>query len=47
MVAKGVGEALHLPIVVVDTEVVLNKAPEGGIDVEGTSFMVAKEVILQ
>jgi hypothetical protein len=46
-VSEGVGEALHLSIVVIDAEVTLNKAPESGIDVEGTSFTVAKEVVLQ
>jgi hypothetical protein len=46
-VGEGVGEALHLPAVIVDAEVTLNKAPEGGIDVEGAGFMVAEEVVLQ
>jgi hypothetical protein len=46
-VSEGVGEALHLSTVVVDAEVTLNKAPESGIDVEGTGFTVAKEVVLQ
>jgi hypothetical protein len=41
-----VGEALHLPTVVVDAEIVLNEAPEGGIDVEGASFMVVEKVVL-
>jgi hypothetical protein len=46
-VGEGVGEALHLPAVIVDAEVTLNKAPEGGIDVEGAGFVVAEEVVLQ
>jgi hypothetical protein len=46
-VREGVGEALHLPIVVVDAEVALNEAPKGGIDVEGAGFAVAEEVVLQ
>jgi hypothetical protein len=46
-VRKGVHEALHLSIVAVDAEVALNKALEGGIDVEGAGFMVAEEVVLQ
>jgi hypothetical protein len=45
-VGEGVGEALDLLIVVVDSEVTLNEAPEGGIDVEGMGFMVAEEVVL-
>jgi hypothetical protein len=32
--------------VVVDAEVTLNEAPEGGVHVEGVSFAVAKEVVL-
>jgi hypothetical protein len=46
-VDEGVNEALYLSIVVVDAEVTLNEAPEGGVDVEGTSFAVAKEVVIQ
>jgi hypothetical protein len=46
-VGEGVDEALHLPTVVIDAEVALHEAPEGGIDVEGAGFMVAKEVVLQ
>jgi hypothetical protein len=46
-VGEGVGEALHLSTVVNDAEVTLNKAPEVGIDVEGVSFAVAEEVVLQ
>jgi hypothetical protein len=46
-VGEGVDEALHLPTVVVDAEVALNEASKGGIDVEGTSFMVVEEVVLQ
>jgi hypothetical protein len=46
-VGEGVGEALHLSTVVVDTEVILNEAPEGGIDVEGAVFMVVEKVVLQ
>jgi hypothetical protein len=46
-VGEGVDEALYLLTVVVDTEVALNKAPEGGVDVEGTGFTVAEEVVLQ
>jgi hypothetical protein len=46
-VGKGVGEAPRLPTVIVDTEVAQNEALEGGVDVEGTCFMIAKEVILQ
>jgi hypothetical protein len=45
-VGEGVSEALHLPIVVVDAAVMLNEALEGGIDVEGAGFLVAKEVVL-
>jgi hypothetical protein len=44
-VGEGVSEALHLPIVVVDAEVMLNEALEGGIDVEGAGFLVAREVV--
>jgi hypothetical protein len=44
-VGEGVGEALHLPTVVVDAEVALNEALEGGVDVEGTSFVIAEEVV--
>jgi hypothetical protein len=32
-VGEGVGEALHLPIVVIDAEVTMNEALEGGVDV--------------
>jgi hypothetical protein len=46
-VSKGVDKALHLLIVVVDAKVTLNEALEGGVDVEGTGFMVANEVVLQ
>jgi hypothetical protein len=46
-IGEGVGKALHLPIVVVDTEVTLNEAPKGGVDVESASFVVAEEVVLQ
>jgi hypothetical protein len=46
-VGEGVSEALHLLTVVVDTKVTMNKAPEGGIDVEGAGFLVAEEVVLQ
>jgi hypothetical protein len=46
-VSEGVGEALHLLTVVVDAEVALNEAPEGGVDVEGAGFTVAEEVVLQ
>jgi hypothetical protein len=46
-IGEGVGEALHLPTVVIDAEVTLNEAPESGIDVEGTSFTVVEEVALQ
>jgi hypothetical protein len=42
-----VGEALHLLTVVVDAEIALNEAPEGGIDVKGASFMVVEKVVLQ
>jgi hypothetical protein len=46
-IGEGVGEALHLPTVVVDAKVTLNEAPKGGVDVEGVSFAVAEEVVLQ
>jgi hypothetical protein len=46
-VGEGVGKALHLRTVVIDAEVALNKALEGGIDVEGVGFVVAEEVVLQ
>jgi hypothetical protein len=46
-VGEVVGETLHLSIVVIDAEVALNKALEGGVDVEGAGFMVAEEVVLQ
>jgi hypothetical protein len=46
-IGEAVGEALHLSTVVVDAEVALNEALEGGIDLEGTSFVVAEEVVLQ
>jgi hypothetical protein len=45
--SEGVDEALHLPTVVVVAEVALNKAPEGGIDVEDAGFAIAEEVVLQ
>jgi hypothetical protein len=45
-VGEGVNEALHLPAIVIDTEVTLNEALEGGVDVEGTGFTVVKEVVL-
>jgi hypothetical protein len=46
-IGKGVGEALHLLTVDIDTEVTLNEALEGGIDVEGVSLVVAEEVVLR
>jgi hypothetical protein len=46
-VGEGVGEALHLLTIVIDAVVALNESPEGGIDVEGTGFAVAEEVVLQ
>jgi hypothetical protein len=45
-VGKGVGNALHLPIVVVDAEVALNEALKGGVDVVSVGFTVAEEVVL-
>jgi hypothetical protein len=45
-VNKGVDKALHLSTVVVDDEVTLNEASEGGVDVEGVGFTVAEEVVL-
>jgi hypothetical protein len=45
-VGEGVNEALHLPVIVIDTEVALNEALEGGVDVEGAGFTVVKEVVL-
>jgi hypothetical protein len=46
-VREGVGDVPQLLTVVIDAEVALNEAPEGGIDVEGMGFAVAKEVVLQ
>jgi hypothetical protein len=46
-VDEGVGEALHLEAVVIHVEIALNKVPEGGIDVEGTSLLISDEAILQ
>jgi hypothetical protein len=46
-VGEGVSEALHLSTVAVDAEVAQNEAPEGGVDVEGASFTVVDEVVLQ
>jgi hypothetical protein len=46
-VGEGVGKALHLPTVVVDAEVALNKALKGGVDVEGVGFVVAEKMLLQ
>jgi hypothetical protein len=46
-VGEGVDETLHLSIVVIDTKVALNKAPNGGIDVEDASFADAEEVVIQ
>jgi hypothetical protein len=46
-VSEGVSEALHLLTVVIDAEVTLNEAREGGVDVEGVGFAVAEEVVLQ
>jgi hypothetical protein len=45
-VGEGVGEAIHLLTVVIDAEVTLNEAPKGSVDMEGTSFAVAEEVVL-
>jgi hypothetical protein len=45
-VSEGASEALHLLTVVVDAEVALNEAPEGGVDVEGARSAVAEEVVL-
>jgi hypothetical protein len=44
-VGEGVGEALHLLTVVIDTEVALNEAPKGGVEVEDVGFAVAEEVV--
>jgi hypothetical protein len=46
-VGEGVSEALHLLIVVVDAEIALNEALEGGVDVEGACFTGSVEVLLQ
>jgi hypothetical protein len=46
-IGEGVDEALHLLTVVVDAEVALNEALEGGVDVKGAGFTVAEEVVLQ
>jgi hypothetical protein len=46
-IGEGVDEALHLLTVVVDVEVALNEALEGGVDVKGAGFTVAEEVVLQ
>jgi hypothetical protein len=46
-VGEGVGEALHLLTVVFDAEVALKEAPDGGVDMEGVSFTVVEEVVLQ
>jgi hypothetical protein len=46
-VGEGVDEALHLSTVVLDTEVTLNEAPKGGVNVEGMCFIVVEEVVLQ
>jgi hypothetical protein len=45
-VDEGVGEALHLEAVVVHIEIALNKVPEGGLDMEGMSLLIADEAIL-
>jgi hypothetical protein len=46
-VREGVSEALHLSTVVIDAKVVLDEALEGGVNVEGVGFTIAKEVVLQ
>jgi hypothetical protein len=46
-VREGVHKALHLSTVVVDAEVTLNEALEGGVDLEGEGFAVNAEVVLQ
>jgi hypothetical protein len=46
-IGEGVGKALHVPTVVIDSEVTLNEALEGGIDVEGAGFMVTEEVVFE
>jgi hypothetical protein len=46
-VREVVGEVLHLLTVVIDVEVALNEASEGGADVEGAGFTIAEEVVLQ
>jgi hypothetical protein len=45
-VGEGVNDALHLQTVVVDAEVTLNEALDGGINVDGVGFMVTEEVVL-
>jgi hypothetical protein len=38
--------ALHLAIIFDDVEIILHEGPEGDIEVEGISLMVAKEQLL-
>jgi hypothetical protein len=45
-VGEGVNDALHLQTVVVDAEVTLNEALDGGINVDSVGFMVTEEVVL-
>jgi hypothetical protein len=45
-VSEGVNDALHLQTVVVDAEVTLNEALDGGINVDNVGFMVTEEVVL-
>jgi hypothetical protein len=45
-IVEGVGKALHFPAIVVHVEVTLNEVVEDGVDVEGTSLIVADELVL-
>jgi hypothetical protein len=45
-VAKSVGHALHLTIVIVDAEVALDEYLDLSVEVEGTSFAIAGELTL-
>jgi hypothetical protein len=46
MLTEVVGHSLHLAAVVVDAQIALYKEPKLGVEVEGTSLTVAKELLL-
>jgi hypothetical protein len=46
VLTEVVGHPLHLAAVVVDAQIALYKEPKLGVEVEGTSLTVAKELLL-